>query len=399
MQRQSPTWLGNRLLRLTTAAWLLMLGGCATWQAPPTPDDNALRSRAVTTSLGDVRLSAAVLSAEDSRRWFGHDVHAVDVQPVWVEVENRGPDALWLLRSGTDPEYFSPLEVAWSFHAPLSGARNTAIDEHFAALDFANPILPGTTQAGIIFTNRHRRTRVLNVDLLGNRRLLPFTLFLPIPDDPPDYEAKQILARHDEAQKHDIQDLDALRKALKALPCCGEGADGDPVNLIIVSTLDDIGAAVARRGFRSDRRPVDDAQRVFGRPPDVVGRKLGPAGLPAHWIRLWIAPLTYRGQTIFAAQVGRPIGGRGVDPDAPPTLHPAVDELRNLLIQEAMYAGALARLGFVEGGATGGDRFYSDGLRAVLFFVTRPRALSDLETIDWVPYLERRTNEAAGRAE
>jgi len=44
-----------------------------------------------------------------------------------------------------------------------------------------------------------------------------------------------------------------------------------------------------------------------------------------------------------------------------------------------------------------GGRYYTDGLRAVLFFLTRPRALSDVEVIDWVPALDIR--EAAAAAE
>ena len=66
-------------------------------------------------------MSAAVLSAEDSRRMFGADLDNTDVQPVWIEIRNRTSQPLWLLRPGTDPDYFSPLEVAWSLHTPLGG--------------------------------------------------------------------------------------------------------------------------------------------------------------------------------------------------------------------------------------------------------------------------------------
>ena len=84
----------------------LALGGCATWQAPTEGDDSALRARAVSATQRGVRLSAAVLSAEDSRRLFGADVNATGVQPVWIEVENRTSDPLVLLRAGIDPNYF-----------------------------------------------------------------------------------------------------------------------------------------------------------------------------------------------------------------------------------------------------------------------------------------------------
>jgi hypothetical protein len=390
------------LARPALAAWLLVLAGCATWQPPPPTDDAALRARAVTETVDGIRLSAAVLSAEDSRRWFGLDVNATGVQPVWIELANDGGDPLWLLRAGTDPDYFSPHEVAWSFHAPLGGSANAAIDAHFESLDFENPIPPGATRSGIIFTNAHRRTRVLNVDLLGPRRLVPFTLFVPVPDDEPDVEAARILALYEKAREQDLQELDALRAALAALPCCAAGPVGDPVNLVLVSELDDVGAALQRRGFRADRRAVDDAQVLFGRPPDIVARKAGSAGLSPHWMRVWVAPLTFRGQSVFVGQVGRPVGGRTAAAGDRTRLHPNVDEARNMLIQDLLYSGGLARLGFVAGGPTsdgdGDARYSSDGLRAVLFFVTRPLALSDIEFLDWEPYLEQHNAEAAARA-
>ena len=68
---------------------------------------------------------------------FGADVVATGVQPVWIEVQNASADVLWLLRSGTDPDYFSPREVAWSVHAFLGGTTNDRIDEHFDRLSFA----------------------------------------------------------------------------------------------------------------------------------------------------------------------------------------------------------------------------------------------------------------------
>ena len=36
----------------------------------------------------------------------------------------------------------------------------------------------------------------------------------------------------------------------------------------------------------------------------------------------------------------------------------------------------------------GGARYHTDGLRATLFLATRPLSLSDVEFLDWAPYLE-----------
>ena len=55
-----------------------------------------------------------------------------------------------------------------------------------------------------------------------------------------------------------------------------------------------------------------------------------------------------------------------------------------------MYSGGLEKLGFITGaGEVGASRYETDGLRAVLFFGTRPLSLADVEILDWVPFLER----------
>ena len=62
-----------------------------------------------------------------------------------------------------------------------------------------------------------------------------------------------------------------------------------------------------------------------------------------------------------------------------------MDEARNLLVQDMMYSGGLDKLGFARGSGTP-ER--GDGLRAVLFFATRPLSLSDVEILDWVRLAE-----------
>lgn len=388
----------------------LLLAGCATWSTPEPVDQAPIRARAVSDELQGVRLSAALLSAEDSRQLLGVDVNATGIQPIWVEVQNGGADMLWLLHAGTDPDYFSPLEVAWSFHAPLNSAHNRAIDEYFESLAFPNPIPPSATRAGIMFTNPHHRTRVLNVDLLGQRRVVPFTLFLPVPDNPPDETALETVERHAEAVETDLDQAEALRAALERLPCCSTDAQGtelgDPINIVLVGEFENLATAMIRRGLRSDRRPIDDMHRLFGRRADMVGRTSGQAGASPHWIRLWVAPFRYLGQPVFVGQVGRPIGGRrAIAEQHELVLHQNVDEVRNFVIQDFMYSGGLAKLGFVEGvgkadpaqprDSFAGGRYHTDGLQAVLFFVPRPRTLSDVEILDWVPALELLEAEAA----
>ena len=409
-----PPWLVLCVLLLIQG----LVSGCATWQQPKTFDASVLRARAETETVDGVRLSAAVLSSAESQQMFGADVNQTGVQPVWIELENSTDQALWLMRSGADPDLFSPLEVAWGFHRAFAADTNASIDEHFDTLSFQNPILPGETQSGILYTNPHRKTRFLVIDILGDGQLFPFTLFPRVPDDVTDETARLDRARRlvEEAQA-DYQQADEFRAALERLPCCGTDADGslagDPVNVVLVGTFEAVAATMIRRGFRTDVQAFDNDQHLFDRKPDFVIRKVGQSAAPANWLRIWVAPLLYQGKPVFLVQAGRPLGWRFAnleeeddveEQELEPTLNPEIDEVRDLLIEDLLYSGGLAKLAFVTGvGATepgqyrnslDGNRYQTDGLRAVMFVVTRPHSLSDLELPDWHPLLKLREIEA-----
>jgi hypothetical protein len=393
--------LPPRLLRACTTWLSLALACCATWQAPAHIDDAELRGRAITAERRDVRVSAAVLGAADIRRMLGADLDETHVQPIWIEVRNGTSQPLWLLRSGIDPDYYSPQEVAWSLHIPFDGDANARIDTHFDKVALKSPIAPGTTAAGIVFTNPERRTRLLNLDLFGKRTLIPFTLFVPVPG-----EAARVLFQYPDAEVTDYVDLAALRAALERLPCCATDArgkeQGDPLNVVFVGKFADIGAALVRRDYRRDARAGDRAQRVFGRPPDAVLRKEAQAGgARSATLRVWLAPIRFEGRSIYLVQVGRPVGGRFASHSTTDiVLQADVDEARNLLIQDMMYSSSLDKVGFVTGVGEAsetqprstfhGARYHTDGLRAVLFFAARPRSLAEVQFLDWIPYLERR---------
>jgi hypothetical protein len=69
-----------------------------------------------------------------------------------------------------------------------------------------------------------------------------------------------------------------------------------------------------------------------------------------------------------------------------------------------MYSGGLDKLGFVHGvgpspqahprTTLNGTPYYTDGLRAVMFFATRPLSFTNVEILHWVPYLELRESTA-----
>ena len=140
----------------------------------------------------------------------------------------------WLLRSGTDPDYFSPLEVAWSAHLKFRGATNARINSISSVLRFEPDPATRDEQRRIVHEPATGGTKLLDVDLLGNKRMIPFTLFLPVRADATDAEA--LIHRYEAAAITHYDDLAALRAALDRMPCCASTADGDiagqPLNVV-----------------------------------------------------------------------------------------------------------------------------------------------------------------------
>ena len=390
------------------ACMAISLSGCATWTVPTDSGDTLLRERAVTEAGRGVAVSATVLGPEDSMRMLGTDVIAEGVQPVWIEVKNETEHMLWLLRAGADPDYFSPLEVAWSAHVKLAGETNARIDEHFSRLAFPNPIPAHGTRSGILFTNPQPVVKLLTVDLLGSKTMIPFTLFLPVPGD--FSGAKEVIHQYAANEIVNYDDLDALHQAFAGLPCCAAAADGrlvgEPLNVVLVGNPDDIAAALNRRGYRRGESGADASQLVYGRPAELTVRKRVKAGASEGWLRIWRAPLSYRGDMVFVAQAGRPIGGRFIEEGAPEfRVHPDVDEVRNQLIHDFMYSGGLEKLALVSGvGVVPADRprtlprgsgYFTDGRRAALFLSTRPRTFAEVEVLQWEPIVPASPAETA----
>ena len=382
------------------AYMVIALSGCATWTVPSDYADTPLRARAVTKAERGVEVSATVLGPEDSVRMLGSDVIAAGVQPVWIEVRNDTENMLWLLRAGADPDYFSPLEVAWAAHVKFKRETNARMDDHFSQLAFPNPIPAHGTSSGILFTNPQPVTKLLTVDLLGSKMMIPFTLFLPVPGDGAD--AKDVIHQYAPTEITNYSDLDALRDALAGLPCCAANADGrpvgEPLNVVLIGNPDDVAAAVNRRGFRRVQSGTNTSQQAFGRSADLTVRKSVKSGASESWLRIWRAPINYRGEMVFVAQAGRPVGGRYLEEATQAsTPHADLDEVRNLLIHDFMYSGGLERLAFVGGVGLvtpeqprtlpSGGCYFTDGRRVVLFLSTRPRTFAEVEILQWEPLL------------
>ena len=243
--------MGRRLLTAIILSAVLV-SGCAIYHKPRPIHDLSFRARSQSKIDGEVRVTVAVLTAEESRQLFGVNLAAKDIQPVWVRVQNADTTPYWLLSTGLDPDYFSPLESAYAFHGTFSSATNAKIDDQFRVMAFRNPIVPDAAVSGFIFTNRDEGTKVVDIDLIGYHETKFFSFYVPIPGIKADYHEVDFDNLYAES---DLVNLDEkqLRAELEALPCCATNEDGtengDPLNLILIGTREDISTAFVRRGW------------------------------------------------------------------------------------------------------------------------------------------------------
>lgn len=160
----------------------------------PQGDDRSFLERAQTQDQPAASVTAAVLDAAESERFFGVPLARRGVQPVHLRIENRSSRSMRLQMVDIDPNYFTPLEAAAKTHysiverlstfgligwiyLPLllllpskivTAARaNRRIDEFFQSRAFhLRPIAPGAVVEGFVFTPLDAGTKIVRVRLL-----------------------------------------------------------------------------------------------------------------------------------------------------------------------------------------------------------------------------------------
>lgn len=425
-----------RDLGLRTARWSLFLAIAVIGQACANSDPEVVqhppyKARAQTKVQDDLHITVAVPTADEATAIYGVDLAEQLIQPVWIQVRNESALPYWFLTSGLDPNYFAPSEAAYAFHSTSSEA-NHELDEQFDNLQFRNPVMPETTVSGFVLTNLDEGVKALDIDLISRGDAMSFTFVIADPT----FIATRTRVNFDGLYNIDelihVDDEDELRTLLERLPCCTKNKDGtengDPLNLIVIGARSDLIAALARRqwhatevlhveslwrtvksfiqGSRYRYSPVSPLY-VYDRPQDGATQKARATIHERNHARFWLSPIRFRDKEVWVAQISRDIGVKYTLKSPTISTHvidPDVDEARRYLLEDLAYSQALNRIGFVKGvGDVSreaprfnlvGDPYYTDGLRAVLFFGPRPYTLSDLDFLDWeLPPSFRRNSE------
>ena len=411
----------SRLLSSLCLAIPLMVSSCATTFSPTPIDEVPFKSRVQIQIKDGLTVTAAVPTSEEANAIYGVDLASREIQPVWIEVENAEDTPYWLLPSGLDPAYFSAAEAAYAFDSSQSASDSGLITEHFHSLQFENPIYPGTTASGFLIVNRDEGYKALDIDLMSREDVQSFTYIIEDPAFRGDYKLVDFRSLYASRDITNFQDEHALRQSLEQFPCCTTNKSGteqgDPLNLVLIGDSTDIFSAFIRRNWHGTEvlwseslwrtvKSFVQASRyryspisplyVFGRPQDVAAQKARGTIHERNHLRLWLTPLRFKDKPIWIGQISRDIGVKLTLKSPTISTHvidPDVDEARRYLIEDLIYSQALAILGYVEGvGAVSedaprmnlvGDPWFTDGLRAVMFFEPRPHSLSDVEFLLW----------------
>ncbi|MDX1431353.1 MAG: LssY C-terminal domain-containing protein [Gammaproteobacteria bacterium] len=400
----------------------LLAAGCTTF-SPQTLESVPYLSRSQTDSEGRLTVTVAVPTREEAAAIYGVDLADKGLQPVWVDVTNDEVVPYWFLPSGLDPAYYSAAEAAHPFRTATTGAENESgpVYEHFKSLEFKNPVHPGTRKSGFVIVNRDEGFRAVDIDMVARHDARSFTFIVFDPTFKGDYTTVDFKSLYDSSQIVDIQDENELRRALERLPCCTTNKDasdeGDPLNLVLIGDTEDLFPAYIRRGWRGTEIVYWDAlwrmaksfvagERYLyspvsplyynGRGQDLALQKARGTIHERNHLRMWLTPLRFRGEPVWVGQISRDIGVKVTTKSPTITTHvidPNVDEARRYLLEDLAFSQALARIAFVKGvGAAPEDNprfnltddpYYTDGLRAVLFFEPRPRTLDELDFMDW----------------
>jgi hypothetical protein len=365
----------------------------------PAPND-----RTVVSEQGNIRVTTAVASAEETEEIFGKPLYRRNIQPVWVQIENLGDEPLYLLPRGMDEAYFTPIETAYRLQnrLPLLD-QDPAVNRDVYARGMGLVIDAGDTRSGYIFSRVDQGTKSFNVDVIGRSAHFMLPFFIPVPGLQIDHYEVEWESLYAASEIREVS-LAELRRELAAMPCCVTGkkgeTNGDPLNIAVVGSVQDAYYSFMRAGWDetetiyagslwntaksalsgSEYRysPVS-ALYVFGRAQDVALQKARTSIHERNHLRLWMTPLRYEGKPVWIGQISRDIGVRFTPKTWNLTTHkidPDVDEARDYVLDDLMSAGRVSRFGYAAGveAATAsaprhnltGDPYFTDGLRAVL---------------------------------
>jgi hypothetical protein len=238
---------------MTTVMLFVAIVGCARYHPPPS-SESIFMERAQAKTINNVKVTTAVPSSEETREIFGVDLYRYNIQPVWIQVDNQDENAIWFFPIGVDPMYYTPHEAALMGQSRLNDRARDQMARYFFSKGHHIYVQPGTKRSGYVFTNLDEGTKSFALDLIGeDGQVRAFTFFIPVPGLTIDHRTIDFKGLYPESAWKHIEDEESFVQYLQTLPCCTvnkKGSDsGDPLNLLVVGSGDDLYHAFMRAGW------------------------------------------------------------------------------------------------------------------------------------------------------
>lgn len=369
-------------------------------------DPELLASSSETQAEGPVSVTAAVPGQDLARQVFGFPIYDRGIQPVWLSITNDSDDFVRYAPTGTDPDYFSALEVAYMHRKGYSRAARADMEQRLFKLRMPRVIPAGQTRSGFVFTNQSPGTKNVFVDVFtGAGQGHSFVYFLTVPGFEPDHAHVEFDQLYQPEQRVDLA-AESLRSALKRDGCCTVDHSGEqqglPVSLVFVGDGEDVLACLLRSGWAespwSDSRKDIDPELghfLFGRLPDAKFRFLRSRGDARNELNVWLAPQFIDGEPVWMGQITHFLSQRTFLEQAlyGYLFDPNMDDARNFLLQNFAYSQCLDAHAWVNMNQPVspdspaedflGASYFTDGYRLVLWVSKEPVSIRDMQALDW----------------
>src|SRR6204780_366584 len=204
------------------AVAMLLAIALFSWFGVTPPDRTAEQSfisRAEARHHGAVTLRAAVLTDDESQRYFGASLADHGIQAIWLGVDNASESPLEFLPIVTDPEYFSEAEVEQILQGWWRGSANASIKAAVAGARMPDVVLQRQAAAGFVFTHREGGLKLFGVGFETGSEELLFRFALPVRGGSYAIEKVDFSNIYPPGSVEDI-DLTTLRERLAKLACC-----------------------------------------------------------------------------------------------------------------------------------------------------------------------------------
>jgi len=426
MHTSSPNRAAGIVSMLLTAA---LLAGCATKptfsESSAALDDQAIPlhlGRVQTQTQDGVTVQLVIPTDEQVAGHFGVPLAQFGIQPIWMRIDNASSATYWILPISIDPDYFTADEAALLATEKMNAEDDARVTEIFrqSALPFV--LKAGSVNEGYVYATHQRGGRFVDVKASAHGyRLIRMRFAVMLPTEGFDYESSTLRQLYALAEKFPDLTVEQARVRIRELPCCttrADGAgDGDPINLALVGSGEDVISALTAGGWTFTEAITADSVRrmigaaiadeayanapvsslyVFGRKQDLALQRGRSRIAQRNHMRLWLAPFLCEGQPVWVGQVSRDIGVKATSKSPTLTTHiidPNVDESRQYVLQSLLHNEAVRWFALARGVGPASrdqprynltdDPYFTDGMRMVVGVSRVPITPPESINLEW----------------